>query len=267
MIIDNTIFESATGLKVPQKISFKNTGLSYHQLDKMISFLDNAKFISEIEGNSHISGLFTTTALRHLLKRNDIQYILVDDPRLYFYRLYNFFGRRRYLKTPTIIDHSAVINRFAYVSDYNVVIGKNVVIEPHVTILPDVIIGDNCTIRAGAVIGCEGFEHKRTSEGLISIFHNGKVIIGSNVAVGSNTCISKGFMSADTIIGDNTKLDNLVHIGHSVQIGKNCICLACAMIASSTRIEDNVWFGSNDIIKSRIHLDHEGYVTIGSTRN
>lgn len=264
MNIDKKIFEIATGLQVPDKIQFKNIGLSYHQLEGMISFLDNEKFLPAIEENKWITGLFISSSLREQIKRNDIHYILVDDPRLYFYKLYNYYAKARYVKTPSVIDATAQISPFAYVSEYNVVIGKHTVIAPNATILPDVVIGDHCVIQSGTVVGSEGFEYKRTSEGIMSVFHDGKVIIGNHVEIGSNNSIDKGLMSVDTVIGDHTKVDNLIHIAHSVQIGKNCFIVACSMLGGSAIIEDEAWVGPNASITPQIRVGRKGFVTLGS---
>lgn len=264
MLIDNSIIESATDLKLTENVCFDNIGLSFHHYKNMICFLDNDKFIPAVEENESITGLFITPDLKLLLKRNDIKYITVDDPRLSFYQLYNYVAKASYIKTHSIIDSSAVINKTAYVSDYNVIIGKNVVIEPNVTILPDVEIGDNCVIGANSVLGSEGFEFKRTSKGVLPVFHDGKVILKNNVDIGSNTCIDKGIMSVNTTIGENTKIDNLVHISHSVTIGKNCFIVACAMIAGSVIIEDDVWVGPNANIAPQVKIGKAGFVTLGS---
>ena len=157
-----------------------------------------------------------------------------------------------------------MVHPTAFVSEYNVTIGKNVVIEPHANIMSDVVIGNNCVIRAGSVLGSEGYEYKRTSQGVLSVFHDGKVIIGNNVEIGANTCVDKGLMSFDTTIGDNTKVDNLVHIAHSVTIGKNCFIIACSMIAGSVKIEDDVWVGPNANIAPQVTIRKGGFVTLGS---
>ena len=83
-------------------------------------------------------------------------------------------------------------------------------------ILGSAIIGENCIIRAGAIIGASGFEHKRTSKGILSVMHDGRVRIANEVEIGADTNIAKGFYGRDTIIGDQTKIDALVHVAHAV---------------------------------------------------
>jgi UDP-3-O-[3-hydroxymyristoyl] glucosamine N-acyltransferase len=142
-------------------------------------------------------------------------------------------------------------------------IADNVIIEPNVTILPDVTIGKNCIIRAGAVLGSEGFEHKRTKFGILPVFHDGKVIVGDDVEIGANTCVDKGFAWRNTSIGNQTKIDNLVHIGHGAQVGEKCLITACSQIGASD-IGDNVWVGPNANILSQHSIGNSAVITVGA---
>ena len=120
-------------------------------------------------------------------------------------------------------------------------------------------------IRSGSTIGVEGFEHKRLRNGLIlSVIHDSNVVIGREVEIGGNNTVAKGFMGQDTKIGDFTKTDCLVHIGHCAQIGARCLIPACAMIAGSTIIGDDVWIGPNASISSSLKIGNGAFVTLGS---
>lgn len=262
--IDNKLIEEVLGLKPQENIECDNLALSYQDIPNMLSFMDSEKFVQQMLDNKNVIAIFVTENLSHYFDKTNIIKIICDDPRYYFYTLKNYIGKANYKKTPSQIDLSSIIHDKAYVSEYNVQIGKNVIIEPNVTILPDVVIGDNCIIRANTVIGAEGFEHKRTSKGILSVFHTGKVIIGNNVEIGASNAISKGFIFSDTIIGDETRTDNLVHIAHSAQIGKRCFLPACAMVAGDTRIGDDCWIGPNASISSQVKLGNKSFITIGA---
>ncbi|MTI38250.1 DapH/DapD/GlmU-related protein, partial [Fulvivirga lutimaris] len=114
------------------------------------------------------------------------------------------------------------------------------------------------------VVGSEGFEHKKTTKGILSVKHDGKVIIGKDVYIGALNAISKGFSYRNTIIGDSTKTDNLVHIAHCVQIGERCLLPASSMIAGSTTLEDDVWIGPGSSISSQLTIGKNGFISIGS---
>jgi UDP-3-O-[3-hydroxymyristoyl] glucosamine N-acyltransferase len=121
-------------------------------------------------------------------------------------------------------------------------IGKNCLIHPHVSIYDFTEIGDNVIIHAGCVIGSDAFYYKRRKEKPVQydkLESCGKVIIENDVELGAGCTIVKG-ASGDTIIGAGTKMDNQVHIGHGVVIGKNCLFAAQVAIAGKTTIEDEV---------------------------
>jgi UDP-3-O-[3-hydroxymyristoyl] glucosamine N-acyltransferase len=229
----------------------------------LITFIDQKKYIKNTIKNTRIRSIFTTHEIWEKLMKVPLQPIFCDDPRFYFYSLYNYISRANYKNEPTNIADSANVHPRSYVSEHNVVIGKNTIIEPNATILSDVEIGNNVIIRAGAVIGSEGFEHKRTTKGVLSVFHNGKVIIHDNVEIGANTCIDKGFIK-NTIIEGEVKIDNLVHIGHSVTIGKKSLITAGVIIAGSVEIGDNVWLSPGVTVLNNIFIGSNSFVGIHS---
>jgi len=125
---------------------------------------------------------------------------------------------------------------------HHVQIGKNCILHPHVTILDHCIIGDDVIIQAGTVIGSDAFYYNRKTNRerhYKKMTSCGRVIIEDGVEIGANCTIDRG-VSADTVIGAGTKIDNLVHIGHDTLVGKNCLFAGQVGIAGATTIEDNV---------------------------
>jgi UDP-3-O-[3-hydroxymyristoyl] glucosamine N-acyltransferase len=124
----------------------------------------------------------------------------------------------------------------------HVQIGSDCIIHPNVTILDHCVIGNNVIIQAGTVIGSDAFYYnKNTNRDIYYKKMNscGRVVIEDHVEIGANCTIDRG-VSADTIVGAGTKIDNLVHIGHDTEIGKNCLFAGQVGIAGATKIEDNV---------------------------
>ncbi len=136
-------------------------------------------------------------------------------------------------------------------------IGDNTVIEPNVIIGHHVQIGDNCyiqagviiqdyttignnvTIQSGTVIGSDAFYFKKTTEGYTKWRSGGRVVIQDNVEIAANCTINKG-VSGDTVIGEGSKLDCMVHIGHGVVVGRNCLFAAQVGIGGKTILGDGV---------------------------
>ena len=122
---------------------------------------------------------------------------------------------------------------------HQVTIGKNCLVHANVCIYDHTIIGDDVVIHSGAVVGSDAFYFKRRPEGYDKMVSCGRVIIGNRVEIGASCTIDKG-VSGDTVIGDGTKMDNMVHVGHDTVIGKNCLFAAQVGIAGVVTIEDDV---------------------------
>ena len=135
-----------------------------------------------------------------------------------------------------------------------VAIGRDCDIAPNVTI-GFALIGDRVRILAGARIGEPGFGATAGPKGLIDIPQLGRVIIQDGVSIGANTTIDRGAFD-DTVIGENTKIDNLVQIAHNVRVGRNCVMAAHTGISGSVTIGDGAQFGGKAGV-----ADH---VTIGN---
>ena len=146
------------------------------------------------------------------------------------------------LKSP--ISQDAIIHPTAIIEP-GVVIANNVTIGEHTHIAANAVIsehthiGKNCLIGAGALIGTDAFYFKKYETGYKKWRSAGRVIIQDNVDIAAGCTINKG-VSGDTIIGEGTKIDCQVHIGHGVVIGKNCLIAAQTAIAGKVIIEDDV---------------------------
>lgn len=130
----------------------------------------------------------------------------------------------------------------AYVGE-NVVIGDDSVLYPGVKIYRDCIVGKGCTLHAGAVIGSDGFGFApRSDKNYEKIPQTGNVIIEDSVEIGANTTIDRAMLGS-TIISKGVKLDNLIQVAHSVEIGENTVIAAQTGIAGSSRIGRNCMIG------------------------
>jgi UDP-3-O-[3-hydroxymyristoyl] glucosamine N-acyltransferase len=133
-------------------------------------------------------------------------------------------------------------------------IGESSVVGSNATIT-HALIGSRASVGSGAVIGGEGFGVVPGPTGLVCSAQIGRVVIGDNVRVGGNCTIDRGAVG-DTVLGNNTMLDDLVHVAHNVRIGSNCVFAGQAGVAGSATIGDNVMVGGQVAIS-----DH---VTVGS---
>ncbi len=143
-----------------------------------------------------------------------------------------------------------------------VAIGRDCEISPNVTI-GFALIGDRVRMQAGAVIGEPGFGATGGPKGLIDIPQLGRVILQDGVSVGANSCIDRGAFE-DTVLGENTKIDNQVHIGHNVRVGRNCVMAAYTGISGSVVIGDGAQFGGRAGVVDHITIGDGARIGAGS---
>jgi len=153
-----------------------------------------------------------------------------------------YIGAFVYIGENCVIGNSCLIYPHAYIGD-NTKIGDECLIFSGVTIYHECIIGNKCTIHAGSVIGSDGFGFAPQSETeFMKIPQLGNVILEDHVEIGANVAIDRATMGS-TLIRRGVKLDNLIQIGHNVEIGENTVMAGQSGIAGSTKIGKNCMFG------------------------
>jgi UDP-3-O-[3-hydroxymyristoyl] glucosamine N-acyltransferase len=169
------------------------------------------------------------------------------------------------LEAGVTVDPGAVVGPGAEIGSGSV-IGSQAVIGPQVRIgrdcaigsgsaLQSTLIGNRVIIHPGVRIGQDGFGFAMGPKGHMKVPQIGRVIIQDDVEIGANTCIDRG-ASRDTVIGEGTKIDNLVQIGHNCIIGRHCVIVSQVGIAGSTTLEDFVVLGGQ--------VGLAGHLTVGA---
>jgi len=198
--------------------------------------------------------------------------LVCDSPKYTFYQILEYFFKPKIQSEPigknTVLGEHVILGRGVTIGNNcsignNVHIGDNSHIYHNVVIHDNVQIGNNCYIKSGTVIGEEGYGYSEKDGRYYHAPHFGKVIIEDNVEIGSNDSIDRGSIG-DTIIGEGTKIDNLCHIGHNVQIGKNVRIVAGTVIGGSAKIESNVYLAPGVIVKNQLSIGEESIIGIGS---
>ncbi|WP_394759257.1 UDP-3-O-(3-hydroxymyristoyl)glucosamine N-acyltransferase [Flavobacterium sp.] len=168
--------------------------------------------------------------------------LISDDPFRDFNKLTNHF--RPFQASNVSISASAKIGKGTIIQPNtfvgnNVVIGENCLIHSNVSIYDNTIIGNNVMIHAGTILGADAFYYKKRPDGFDQLVSGGRVVIQDNVGIGALCTIDKG-VTGDTTIGEGTKIDNQVHVGHDTVIGKKCLIASQTGIAGCVIIEDEV---------------------------
>jgi UDP-3-O-[3-hydroxymyristoyl] glucosamine N-acyltransferase len=246
--------------------------------------------LSYVEGGKFAAMVATTQATALILPLDEtlqiqasdrnIAWITTSDPRLLFAQAIALFYQP--FKPSPGIDPSAVIQLNSTVGQ-DVYIGANVVIQrgvtigdrvtihPNVVIYPDVTIGNDtvlhanctihertqigagCVIHSGAVIGSEGFGFVPTATGWYKMEQSGSTVLEDGVEIGCNSAVDRPAVG-ETRIGRNTKLDNLVQIGHGCQIGQNCAMASQVGLAGGAIIGNGVMLGGQVGVANQVTI-------------
>ncbi|MCC7251855.1 UDP-3-O-(3-hydroxymyristoyl)glucosamine N-acyltransferase [Hyphomicrobium sp.] len=145
---------------------------------------------------------------------------------------------------------------------YRVAIGRDCYVGPLVSVL-HALVGDRVILHAGVRIGQDGFGFAMGAQGHLKVPQVGRVIIQDDVEIGANSTVDRGALK-DTIIGEGTKIDNLVQIGHNVVIGRHCVIVGQVGISGSTELGDYVVMGGQSGAVGHIKIGNGAQIAGGS---
>lgn len=204
-----------------------------------VIFVDNEKYFSQAIYSS-ASAIILNKAVECPPNK---ALLIVDNP----FEAYNnlalrympFIPMRASISETAVIGEGTIIEPGAVIGNH-VTIGKNCLIRANTVICDHTQIGNNVEIFPNSVIGSNAFYYHQKPDKSYEPWHSiGRVVIEDNVRIGACSSVDRG-VSGDTIIGEGTKIDDQVHIGHGVVVGKHCIIAAQTGIAGKTIIQDYV---------------------------
>jgi UDP-3-O-[3-hydroxymyristoyl] glucosamine N-acyltransferase len=242
-----------------------------------VSFIDNPIYLADF-ANSAAGACVVSPAHRDRAPEG-MALIISDQPYLAYARIaaafYPYTVQGDGIAESAIIDKSAILgDRVAIghgtVIAANVEIGAGAILGANVSVGPAVVIGEGCkildnvtlshcligdgvTLHPGVRVGQDGFGFVPDPSGYVKVPQVGRVVIGDNCEVGANSTIDRG-ANRDTIIADGCWIDNLVQIGHNVELGQGCIIVAQVGISGSTKLSDFVAVGGQTGIAGHIKI-------------
>ncbi len=239
-----------------------------------ICFFSDRRYLDDL-GKTQAGACFVTPEFADLLPAGSLA-LITSEPQAAFAKAAGRLHRvRRHraddprvhpsamLEDGVLLHFGVVIGAGAQIGA-NTQIGPNTVIGPGVAIGRDGFVGSNCAIGfaligdrvkilAGAVIGESGFGVAVSRSGPIDVPQLGRVIIQDGVSIGASTCVDRGAWD-DTVIGENSKIDNLVQIAHNVRLGRNCVLAGLVGLSGSVTVDDGVLFGGGAGIADHVHI-------------
>jgi UDP-3-O-[3-hydroxymyristoyl] glucosamine N-acyltransferase len=238
-------------LKITLKDDFDISGINDITLASKdeVSFLSDSKYQDNLK-ETKARAVLVKSIDEKLVPKESIA-LVVKNPYLSMAILSGYFTNIDSKKV-TIMDGS-------FIAD-DVKIGEGSIIYPNVTILRGTTIGKNCIIQAGSVIGSDGFGYALNENGEhIKISHRGIVVLEDRVEIGANCTIDRAVFG-ETRIKEGTKIDNLVHIGHNCEVGKNSIITGQCGLAGSSKLGDSVILGAQSGVAGHIEVGDRAVV-------
>ncbi len=263
-----------TGIKnldIDEDIDIKNINTIKDASKDEISFLDNQKYLQDLK-DTKAKAVFITEDLKQFVP--DATYALqCKNPYLAMAKTTKLFAKNhtrdrgadvilekgakvwtdiKNIGYDTKIGQNSIISRGVVIGN-DVSIGKNCIIYPNVVIYDGCKIGDECIIHANTVIGSDGFGFAVDGKEYTKIYHNGIVNIKNNVEIGSNTSIDRAVFD-ETYIGENVRIDNLVHIAHNCYISEGCIITGQCGFAGSSKLGEYVIVGAQSGVAGHLQI-------------
>ncbi len=251
-----------------QKISPLETATS-----SSLSFLSNPLYRSQLATTE--AGCVIVSPEMQSLVRAGSACIVSPNPYLYFAKVTQLWRQQQVaedgepLVHPSAVVHpKAVVHPTARIGPLCVIekgarVGAGSWLKSHVTLGADCSIGEHCILHAGVVIGADGFGFAPIEGRWEKIEQLGAVRIGNHVEIGANSCVDRGALE-DTVIGHGVKLDNLVQIGHNVQIGAHTAMAGCVGVAGSAVIGAHCTLGGGAIVLGHLTLADGVHISAAS---
>lgn len=193
-------------------------------------------------------------------------WIRSETPRLAFVKSLQWLERAVGFERPESAPriHASVTIGAGVSVGRGVSIGEGTVLEHNVRIADGVQIGKDCRIKSGAVIGEDGFGFERDVDGTpLRMLHLGGVVIGDRVEIGSLTTVCQGTL-LPTIIEDDVKIDDHVHIAHNCRLKKRSLITACAELSGGVTVGEEAWLGPNVSVLEGVKIGERAFIGIGA---
>lgn len=254
------------GAAVVRDAEFSNLGFLFDDLPEKLIFLESPRFISSALKATGIGCVLCTPEVASSLPCGG-GLATAAEPKLAFFRLQQFLVEETdFYGAPfaTVLHPSARIHPRAWIAPTNVRIGPNTVVEANVSVSERSSIGAGVRIRAGAVLGSEGFQSARHAGGILQMAHAGGLCVHDNVEIFANAVIAKAVFRQTTSVGEHSRIGNGAFVSHNVQVGQRCFVGHNAIINGNTNIGDDTWIGPNATISNLLRIGERCRISLGA---
>jgi len=245
---------------------FLNLGFLFDDLPGKLIFVEAERFVSTARKSLGTKCVLCTPELASSFR--DIGGLATTtQPRLAFFYLQQFLVEQTEFygaPFPTEVHSSARIHPRASIASHNVKIGPNTIVEANVVVGEHSSIGADVHVRAGAVLGSEGFQSARCPSGILQMAHGGGLSVQDSVEIFANAVIARAVFRQMTSLGEHSRIGNGAFVSHNVQVGKRCFVGHNSTINGNSIIGDDAWIGPHATISNLLHIGDRSRISLGA---
>jgi UDP-3-O-[3-hydroxymyristoyl] glucosamine N-acyltransferase len=254
------------GLVIVNDGAFQYAGKIPTRLNNRLVPVGGAEFIRELENSQGISAVLCTKNVAEKIPAG-IGVAICESPLKTLYKIHtDLCNSNHHWGEPheSSFGSNVIIHPSASVAKHHVIIGDNVRIEENSIIRPHTMIGHNCVIGPGSIVGCEGFQSAKINGLQTVLAQAGGVIIGNNVTILALSTIARATFGGFTEIHDEVVIDNLVQVGHDVTVGKAVRIAAGSVISGRVEIGEGAYIAPNATVSNGLKIGSGATVSLGS---
>lgn len=260
--------EIAPGIQatVVRDAEFSNLGFLFDDLPDKLIFVEAQHFVAAAREAHGIGCVLCTREMASCFPGVG-GLATTAEPKLAFFQLQQFLVEETQFygaRFPTVIHPSARIHPRSWIASHNVRIGPDSVVEANVSVDERSSIGAGVHIRAGAVLGSEGFQSLRHSGGILQMAHGGGVSLRDHVEIFANAVVARAVFRQMTSVGEHSRIGNGAFVSHNVQVGQRCFVGHNATINGNTNVGDDSWIGPNATIGNLLSLGARSRISLGA---
>jgi UDP-3-O-[3-hydroxymyristoyl] glucosamine N-acyltransferase len=251
---------------VVRDAEFFNLGFLFDDLPDKLIFVEAGRFVSAARKARGATCVLCSGELAASFP-DAAGLAIAAEPKLAFFHLQRFLVEETDFygaPFPTEIHPSARIHPRAWVAERNVRIGPNTTVEANVTVGERSWIGTGVYIRAGAVLGSEGFQSVRYPGGILQMAHGGGLRVEDGVEIFANAVIARAVFRQTTRVGEHCRIGNGAFVSHNVQLGKRCFVGHNSTVNGNTTVGDDTWIGPNATISNLLTIGPRSRISLGA---
>ena len=251
---------------VVRDAEFSNLGFLFDDLPDKLIFVEAPHFVSAARKARGTSCVLCTGELASSFAGVE-GLATTAEPKLAFFHLQQFLVEETDFygaPFPTVIHPSARIHPRAWIAPDGVRIGPNTVVDANVSVGEGSLIGGGVHIRAGTVLGAEGFQPLRHAGGILQMAHGGGLTVRDHVEIFANAVIARAVFRQTTLVGEHSRIGNGAFVSHNVQLGRRCFVGHNAIVNGNTNVGDDTWIGPNATVSNLLTIGERARISLGA---